>query len=913
MLERNEKGQFTRLDREEIEERLREDVKAFIDGHEQVHGLYVDTAALRKEDNNLRRRIVDYGRKFHGTASIHQSLGSLGFRSSPYKRLHKDDIETITRETLTEERAREVFKQQGPVDLMELFTKEGGRAKKAAEEITSYSKHYTYKRWERFIDTLHPQLHSDYGLTLSEAARGKPRFTDDRIGRMLYEALTTRQNISSVGLSHFRPYGKELVQALSYKPPRGKAPIRAKFNGKRGFALAKQLPEDFYKNNKEIDLGYTPISKQEVEFMLKVVKAYDPKLQELTALRSIFGKGIAAIHTGKAWTTFKTKNYLFDDPQETDFRVETRDGQQVLVAVDTIDRYVEDKRKLNELGRLPHNVINNYHAESKAYEWLTGEKVDKKIIINSGPPEIVARRGLLMEQETGVKIINSGDLRKQYDKTLEMLLQEEPRFFEAASTNYEYMDKVVSHLKPHFPHIRKWDLIRPGREPEKTLGTIAEEEVKLIFNVAAKHPEATIGPVKDFIPGRILAVYGTSNEEKVSLLSSHNNLKADLRIKTAEGDYLVEVKKISTLNARATHKILEKYAGITHWLDGTPIKGKLLGFNSSTKGLKGDRHQFERQGFKVWNGKEITPAYRQGLQTMLASQPTFLRDIRTPLPGTIEEQLGTLEGVHVDINDYAHIMGRNGNGMYRQWALRLLRDLNDGVSRGARPDRKGRDNIAHIEREYVIPFTTFQALYPQEDLNFTIDDRIVFCDIETGGTNRSGAPVTLIALGYKRGEEMVLHHILSRTPQEEPWALGRYAETVDGKFLAGFNINGFDLPFLEQRFITQGLRPPNIIPMELMGTLKKYIIMKSGNGFPHHKLQTYEQVYMRNTRKSDLKGSKMPVLYGEWLYNGDAQAMVHTLNHGVPDIITMPAMYRDFEHAKILPLPQNYKQATIEF
>ncbi len=166
-------------------------------------------------------------------------------------------------------------------------------------------------------------------------------------------------------------------------------------------------------------------------------------------------------------------------------------------------------------------------------------------------------------------------------------------------------------------------------------------------------------------------------------------------------------------------------------------------------------------------------------------------------------------------------------------------------------------------------------------------ERIAFIDIETTGLGGAGACAFLIGVGMFETGRFVVHQFFMRDYGEEQAQLQAVGDLLGrAAAVVSFNGKGFDLPFLENRFIlTRRLSPLDDVPhLDLLPAARR--LWK-------HRLSSCtlsslerEVLGVRRSRR-DVPGWLIPYLYADYVRSGDARRMPDIFYHNAQDILSL--------------------------
>lgn len=167
-----------------------------------------------------------------------------------------------------------------------------------------------------------------------------------------------------------------------------------------------------------------------------------------------------------------------------------------------------------------------------------------------------------------------------------------------------------------------------------------------------------------------------------------------------------------------------------------------------------------------------------------------------------------------------------------------------------------------------------------------------FIDTETTGlSGGTGTYAFLIGAGRFEGDVFHLAQFFMRDPLEEPAQLTALEEFLaPTSALVTFNGKTFDLPLLNTRFISHGLKPsfagsPHVDLLHLARRLWR-------DRLPSRTLGNLEvQILGALRSEQDVPGWLIPSLYFEYLRDGDARPLKSVFYHNAMDVVSMAALF----------------------
>lgn len=160
---------------------------------------------------------------------------------------------------------------------------------------------------------------------------------------------------------------------------------------------------------------------------------------------------------------------------------------------------------------------------------------------------------------------------------------------------------------------------------------------------------------------------------------------------------------------------------------------------------------------------------------------------------------------------------------------------------------------------------------------------IVFLDLETTGL--SITPVFLIGTMEFVNGRFVFKQYLARDYSEEISILSAFSERLkQAKMIVTFNGKSFDMPFLANRAVANGVRLAQCRShLDLLHEARRAYARQ----LPNCKLQTLERMVCGRTRDDDIPGSEIPQAYHDFVRTGNARKIGLILLHNLYDLLTM--------------------------
>ncbi|MDX1437334.1 MAG: ribonuclease H-like domain-containing protein [Anaerolineales bacterium] len=175
-----------------------------------------------------------------------------------------------------------------------------------------------------------------------------------------------------------------------------------------------------------------------------------------------------------------------------------------------------------------------------------------------------------------------------------------------------------------------------------------------------------------------------------------------------------------------------------------------------------------------------------------------------------------------------------------------------------------------------------------DDLSSLPHEAFAFLDTETTGlSGGAGTLVFLVGIARFEGEELVVAQFFLRSPSEEPAMLEALEGFLNGvECLVTFNGKAFDLPLLQNRFITNGWEEtwsPNA-HLDLLHLARK--LWK--DRLPSRALGDLEsQILGVERSEEEVPGWLVPLIYTDYLRQRDARPLRGVFYHNLIDILSM--------------------------
>ena len=158
-----------------------------------------------------------------------------------------------------------------------------------------------------------------------------------------------------------------------------------------------------------------------------------------------------------------------------------------------------------------------------------------------------------------------------------------------------------------------------------------------------------------------------------------------------------------------------------------------------------------------------------------------------------------------------------------------------------------------------------------------------------GGT---GTVAFLVGLAWWDGASLVLEQILVRALGEEAPMLERVrARIAVASMLVTFNGKSFDMPLLRTRFVMAGMPPPREPPhLDLLHVARRVHKERSRRSAGACRLVALERDILGFERIDDVASGDVSACYLQFLWTGDARALLGVIEHNAWDVVAMVAL-----------------------
>lgn len=169
---------------------------------------------------------------------------------------------------------------------------------------------------------------------------------------------------------------------------------------------------------------------------------------------------------------------------------------------------------------------------------------------------------------------------------------------------------------------------------------------------------------------------------------------------------------------------------------------------------------------------------------------------------------------------------------------------------------------------------------------------LLFFDIETTGLSARSSQLYLIGCLFTDGAVFRLHQWFAESASDEPAVLAAFREYLSalppGLLLLHFNGNGFDLPYLRQKY--ERLRQPFLLDsfehMDLYRAIRPY---KAVLGLPSLRQKAIED-YLKIGREDPFDGGQLIAVYEDYLTTRSPLGLKALLLHNDEDVRNMPKL-----------------------
>lgn len=193
----------------------------------------------------------------------------------------------------------------------------------------------------------------------------------------------------------------------------------------------------------------------------------------------------------------------------------------------------------------------------------------------------------------------------------------------------------------------------------------------------------------------------------------------------------------------------------------------------------------------------------------------------------------------------------------------------------------------------MLTFTKdYQDHFPCPMESFGSHSGYLFFDIETTGLSARTSHLYLIGCLYTDGHAFHLSQWFAESPSEEKEVLRTFsaylARQPEDCLLLQFNGNGFDIPYLRQRYERYRMT----FPLDRFENLDLYRVIrpyKNVLGLPSLKQKALED-YLNITRTDPFHGGELIAVYEEYVHTRSPQGLQALLLHNLEDVQNMPRL-----------------------
>lgn len=170
--------------------------------------------------------------------------------------------------------------------------------------------------------------------------------------------------------------------------------------------------------------------------------------------------------------------------------------------------------------------------------------------------------------------------------------------------------------------------------------------------------------------------------------------------------------------------------------------------------------------------------------------------------------------------------------------------------------------------------------------------RLVYIDTETTGlAGGTGTMPFMVGCGFFREDSFVVTIFVMKNPAREAEFIAALDEFLQANDFAGsvtFNGKGFDFPLLEARYILCRRRFSLSARPHLDFLFPARTIWK--NTYESRRLGYLGEMLLGMSRDGDIPGSEIPMLYFQYLRNGDFSLLEPVIEHNALDIVGLCAV-----------------------
>ncbi|WEK55821.1 MAG: ribonuclease H-like domain-containing protein [Candidatus Cohnella colombiensis] len=224
-----------------------------------------------------------------------------------------------------------------------------------------------------------------------------------------------------------------------------------------------------------------------------------------------------------------------------------------------------------------------------------------------------------------------------------------------------------------------------------------------------------------------------------------------------------------------------------------------------------------------------------------------------------------------------------------EWGSFLLRTI-----RYPLPHRHGRYALEDL-KPYVTYLDAVAARQNTEAVPIDLQ-RMLFLDTETTGLGvGTGNVPFMIGIGYYTDQAFIVEQTLIRHPGEEKAMLHYLLDHLKRTtHLVTYNGRTFDWPVIVNRYIMNGWRSNGVEPAQLDFLHPSRALWR--NTLTSCRLSMVEKARLGVKREDDVPGSLAPVLYIQYLNDGDASHLRGVYAHNEQDVLSLASLSVHFAY-----------------
>ncbi len=411
---------------------VREDLERFLDDNKVRRDEQINLNVLRRKDPSLFQQLSLHGYRLSGRINPRDAIWSLGYLTRTH--LSSEEIERYIRGVITKEFAGRSYRGEldGFVSIKDLFMNSGALERQAYWACFNRKrKDYSSKRLEKIIDSLYPDLEKQHGKKLTEALRGA-KLSEEQVKDKVKQWFYAGGDISRDGLTFIKPDGKLVRTRIENRVVQPSLPGHNNFTRTllNYLDIEDIKPEDVIADGQEARKNVSLIGEKQFMFLLMILQKYDPELEAI-------GRDFRRYFNGRLERVFyRNKDRALElkdrgNVIEADGRVKV-DNLEVLVEVKTHKKKADDK------------ILDIFRKYDGVNRWIDGSKIDERVVLINAHNNGVDRYKQNLEK-SGWKVITGEEFSDFYRRGLEILLENEPDFFETAKipvTNPEILLEI---------------------------------------------------------------------------------------------------------------------------------------------------------------------------------------------------------------------------------------------------------------------------------------------------------------------------------------------------------------------------------------------------------------------------------------------------------------------------------------